>query len=152
MSIWNERLPGARVLDLFAGSGAMGIEAVSRGAASVVFVESDRRALAALRRNLSLVPASSCSVEAVAAEQALERLRRRRAAFDLLFADPPYDLVPTAALFAALAEVVARGARLAFEHRATGRALDCGATWRETGRKTYGDAALSLFEIAAPGE
>jgi 16S rRNA (guanine966-N2)-methyltransferase len=78
---------GARVLDLYAGSGALGIEALSRGAASAVFVERDPQAVAAIERNLAAV-----GVEAVVVRQdALRWLARADGPFDLVFCDPPYD-------------------------------------------------------------
>lgn len=83
-------IDGRHVLDLYAGSGALGIEALSRGAASATFVESARPALAAIRANLEAV--SAAEVEVVAAD-ALAWLRTRAPAgrFDLVFCDPPYD-------------------------------------------------------------
>jgi 16S rRNA (guanine966-N2)-methyltransferase len=78
---------GARVLDLYAGSGALGIEALSRGAEGVVFVERDAQALAAIERNLAAV-----GVEATVVRQDVMRfLARADGAFDLVFCDPPYD-------------------------------------------------------------
>ena len=78
---------GARVLDLYAGSGALGIEALSRGAESALFVERDRRALAALRRNLDAV-----GVDAeVRSQDALRFIAHPEGVFDLVFCDPPYD-------------------------------------------------------------
>jgi 16S rRNA (guanine966-N2)-methyltransferase len=78
---------GARVLDLYAGSGALGIEALSRGAASAVFVDRDPRAVAAIERNLAAV-----GVEAVVVKQdALRWLGRADGPFELVFCDPPYD-------------------------------------------------------------
>jgi 16S rRNA (guanine966-N2)-methyltransferase len=78
---------GARVLDLYAGSGALGIEALSRGAESAVFVERDQHALASLRRNLEAVGA-----EADVRRQDVSRfLARPEGTFDLVFCDPPYD-------------------------------------------------------------
>ena len=78
---------GARVLDLYAGSGALGIEALSRGAASAVFVERDAQAVAAIERNLAAV-----GVEAVVVRQdALRYLAGADGPFDLVFCDPPYD-------------------------------------------------------------
>jgi 16S rRNA (guanine966-N2)-methyltransferase len=77
----------ARVLDLYAGSGALGIEALSRGADSAVFVERDAQALAAIERNLAAV-----GVEATVVRQDVLRfLARADGAFDLVFCDPPYD-------------------------------------------------------------
>jgi 16S rRNA (guanine(966)-N(2))-methyltransferase RsmD len=77
----------ARVLDLYAGSGALGIEALSRGAASATFVERDARAVAAIERNLAAV-----GVEAsVVRQDALRFLAAESGAFELVFCDPPYD-------------------------------------------------------------
>jgi 16S rRNA (guanine966-N2)-methyltransferase len=78
---------GARVLDLYAGSGALGIEALSRGADSAVFVERDARALAAIERNLASVGAEASVVR----QDVLRFLGRADGAFDLVFCDPPYD-------------------------------------------------------------
>jgi 16S rRNA (guanine966-N2)-methyltransferase len=92
---------GARVLDLYAGSGALGIEALSRGAASAVFVERDPRAVAAIERNLEPL-----GVEAtVARAEALRWLARAEGEFDLVFCDPPYDVASR--LAGALAERLA---------------------------------------------
>lgn len=91
-------LEGLSVLDLFAGSGALGIEAASRGAASVAFVDSDPRAVAAIRQNLADVGLDA----PVTRGDALDYLRDRRGRFDLIFVDPPYSCVPR--LAAPLAE------------------------------------------------
>ncbi len=79
----------ARVLDLFAGSGALGIEAVSRGAEYAVFIEKNRQPLAALRRNLAHVSLDSRVIEADWLA-GIRELRARNESFDLVFADPPY--------------------------------------------------------------
>lgn len=81
---------GLRVLDLYAGSGALGIEALSRGAGEAVFVERSRRAAETIRANLTRVGAPAASVRA---EDALAYLARAAAGapFDLVFADPPYS-------------------------------------------------------------
>jgi 16S rRNA (guanine966-N2)-methyltransferase len=78
---------GARVLDLFAGSGALGIEALSRGAASATFVERDPRAVSAIRRNLDAVGADG----EVRRQDVLRYLTAASGPYDLVFADPPYD-------------------------------------------------------------
>jgi 16S rRNA (guanine966-N2)-methyltransferase len=104
---------GARVLDLYAGSGALGIEALSRGAASAVFVERDRRALAALRRNLAVVGAEA----AVRPQDVARFLARPEGMFDLVFCDPPYDDGPRAAaqLAEALPAIAHENARIVTE-------------------------------------
>jgi 16S rRNA (guanine966-N2)-methyltransferase len=79
---------GARVLDLYAGSGALGIEALSRGADSAVFVERDPRAVAAIERNLEPLGVDAT----VAPTDALRWLARAEGRYDLVFCDPPYDV------------------------------------------------------------
>ena len=88
MSIVHDRLAGARVVDLFAGTGAMGLEALSRGAASCDFVELDQRSLAALGRNLELLGATSGRVHRADALRFAAKLAPL--AYDVAFADPPY--------------------------------------------------------------
>jgi 16S rRNA (guanine966-N2)-methyltransferase len=81
---------GLRVLDLFAGSGALGIEALSRGAAAATFVESDSRAAATIRSNLDSLGAGG----EVSRRDALAFLGSAKGCFDLVLADPPYDSAP----------------------------------------------------------
>ena len=82
---------GARVLDLFAGSGAFGIEALSRGSAEAVFVEADRQACLTIEANLqSTRLAQKAVVMGMDAAHALESMARAGSAFDIIFADPPY--------------------------------------------------------------
>ncbi len=86
------RLEGARFLDVFAGSGAVGIEALSRGAAWAVFIEAQPRSAALIRQNLARCGFSDkAAVLCAEAERGLARLGRRGEAFDLLFLDPPYE-------------------------------------------------------------
>ena len=90
MSIVNPWLPGAKVLDLFAGSGALGLEALSRGAAHVDFVELAPASLAALRANAESLGAGSAAViHRADALRFVERLAPH--SYDVAFADPPYD-------------------------------------------------------------
>jgi 16S rRNA (guanine966-N2)-methyltransferase len=88
MSILAGRLPGARVVDLFAGSGAMGLEALSRGAASCDFIELSPKSLAALHRNLAALGAEGATVHRGDALRFAAKLEP--VAFDVAFADPPY--------------------------------------------------------------
>src|SRR6266545_5916362 len=89
-SILQKRIPGARVLDLYAGSGAVGLEAISRGAGRVVLVDEDA---AVLRRNIARLPPAEGEIEILEedAETALDRLASRGVRFDLVFSDPPYS-------------------------------------------------------------
>ncbi len=109
-------LEGARALDLYAGSGALGIEALSRGAASAVFVERDRRALAALQANLDALGIEG-DIRGADALAALRDARNRGETYDLVLCDPPYRLAPDLGgpLGEALAPVLAPGARVVTE-------------------------------------
>lgn len=91
MSILQMEIPEARVLDLFAGSGALGLEALSRGAAHADFVELGARSLDALRQNIRALGAEhECTVHRGDALRFIERLPAD--AYDIAFADPPYRL------------------------------------------------------------
>jgi 16S rRNA (guanine966-N2)-methyltransferase len=105
---------GARVLDLFAGSGALGIEALSRGAASAVFVERDPAAVAAIRHNLDAIGVPDATVRR---QEVLAFLRAAEGSFDLVFVDPPYDSAPRLAgpLSTALPAVLAEEALIVTE-------------------------------------
>ena len=90
MSIVHPELPDARVVDLCSGSGALGLEALSRGAASCDFVEKSRNVLPALQANIELLGAGSSAVlHRETAEHFISTLAE--GAFDIAFADPPYD-------------------------------------------------------------
>lgn len=90
MSILQTDIPGAKVLDLYSGSGALGLEALSRGAASADFVENASRSIAALAENIDVLSANDLvRVHRMQALQFVKSLSIN--AFDLTFADPPYD-------------------------------------------------------------
>jgi 16S rRNA (guanine966-N2)-methyltransferase len=112
-------LDGAIVLDLFAGSGALGIEALSRGAERAVFVERDPRAMRVLEDNLALLELEPPRAQArrVDALAALRSARGREETYDLLFIDPPYAQTDETGveLAAALPAVLGPGARVVVE-------------------------------------
>ena len=137
MSIVNPWLAGARVLDLFAGSGALGLEALSRGADVVDFVEIAPKSLAAIRANAEALGAGDAAViHRADAIRFVEDLEPH--AYDVAFADPPYDLE----LASKLAE---RWLETPFadipgiEHRATERLPGNGD------RRRYGNTVITLY-------
>jgi 16S rRNA (guanine(966)-N(2))-methyltransferase RsmD len=145
-------LAGARVLDLFAGTGALGIEAVSRGAARAVFVESARPALAALRDNLaSLALTAEARVVGQPAARAVAAVVAA-GPFDLVFADPPYaalaEVPPLVAALAAAGALAAR-ARLVLEH-ATRDAAPALAGLAARPSRAYGDTSVTIYDAIAP--
>ena len=137
---------GARVADLFAGTGALGIEALSRGAQHADFVEADRRQAAVIRANLqSTGYAERARVLAERAEGAVDA--RRIGPCDLVLMDPPYALPFPAGLIAAVAErgVLAEDGILVCGHASRMSADDaCGplAKWDE---RRYGDSSLAFY-------
>lgn len=145
LSIWSERLAGARVLDLFAGSGAVGLEAVSRGALEVVFVEASRAATAVLGRNLRLAPARSTRLVTGAIPGILERMLAAGERFDLMFADPPYTWTVTPEFLALLAGLAAPMSELAVEHSRRTPPPDVAAGWVRRELRRYGETGLSIY-------
>ena len=136
-------LVGARVLDLYAGSGALGLEALSRGAASVVFVENDQAALTALRANIELLDIGG-DLEASAVESFLGT---GPGAFDLVFVDPPYALsLPSVENVLALVEPgLAPGATVVL-HRPSGEPEPVvPGTLELADERTYGGTGLWRF-------
>ena len=136
------RIAGAHVLDACAGTGALGIEALSRGAASVTFIESDPRAAALIRENLR-----RCAVSDRYAiiPGDIERARPWRT-FDLILLDPPYELPHLDRVYARVAEWLAPGGLLMVEHaRRTVPPPAIGALTRVRDVRS-GDSGLALFE------
>lgn len=95
---------GVKVLDLFAGSGALGIECISRGAEFVQFVEKDRRAIACISQNLKGIDYSLYNVMNVDYIDALKYFRQTSQKFDVVFIDPPYE----SGFYAPAVEIIAR--------------------------------------------
>lgn len=149
---------GSRFVDLFAGTGAVGIEALSRGAREVIFVEKHPPAVALIKKNLeSLEITKGARVLAQDALQALQRLETEPSAkqspVDLLFLDPPYaDQAQYAAVLSYLgnAELLADGAVVIAEHI---RSLDLPDTFGKLERVRVlrqGDTALSFYRYRPP--
>jgi 16S rRNA (guanine966-N2)-methyltransferase len=133
---------GDRVLDLFAGTGALGLEALSRGAANALFVERDRRALAALRANVEALGARA-EVRGGDVLRALSGVAADGRQYDLVFLDPPYREVARLAgpLPVALAPVLAPGARVVAE---SDRRAPLGLPLPVTFTRAYGDTLITI--------
>jgi 16S rRNA (guanine(966)-N(2))-methyltransferase RsmD len=139
---------GARVLDLFAGSGALGLEALSRGAAFAVFVDRAPPAVAALGRNVAALGAGAgCRILRREALAALAELGAAGERFDLMFLDPPYatDLVERALGGIAARGLLAPGGAVVVEHQRD-RVPPAAADLRYRWTRRYGDSALTLFD------
>jgi 16S rRNA (guanine966-N2)-methyltransferase len=138
-------IEGARVLDLFAGSGALGIEALSRGAARAVFVERDALAVRVLKENLAALGLTeeAAEVRPGQALRALQSARDAKETYDLLLIDPPYGLAPDLGpeLSVLLPPLLAPGARIVLESdRRAPLHLDA-AVERQ---RRYGDTLITI--------
>jgi 16S rRNA (guanine966-N2)-methyltransferase len=145
---------GARVLDLFAGSGALGIEALSRGAASATFVENERRAVAAIERNLEKTRLTG-NVQSADVFRFLDRFASA-GAYDVILADPPYakaagerDFAPELLGSESLRAVLAPGGVFVLEHL-PGAKLPLRKVWECFRQKRYGATEVAFLRLANP--
>lgn len=143
----------AQVLDLFAGTGALSLEALSRGAAGAVLVDLDRAACAAIRKNIeSVKPAGECRLMQSDYRAALEALAREGRRFDVVFLDPPYKMENTGEICAELYDkgLLAEAFLLVVEHR-RGHAPMLDARFEAFDQRNYGDTQITLARRAQPG-
>ncbi|OBJ52855.1 16S rRNA (guanine(966)-N(2))-methyltransferase RsmD [Mycobacterium sp. 1423905.2] len=141
-------LTGMVVLDLYAGSGALGLEALSRGAATVLFVESDQRAAAVIARNISALGLAGASLRRGSVSSVLAG--GAPAPVDLVLADPPYE-VDTAEVEAVLSALrthgwAGAGTLAVIERAATSAPLTWPAGWEPWPQRVYGDTRLEFAE------
>ena len=151
-AILGDDVEGSVVLDLFAGTGALAIESLSRGAAGAVLVESSPAALSALRANLAALEAEGAVCLPLDYREAVRKLSAKGSTFDLVFLDPPYGkgLVGMSAGLLSRAGVLAPGAVVVAEraYRDPEDALPAG--WRERADRRYGDTRITLYDIPEP--
>jgi 16S rRNA (guanine(966)-N(2))-methyltransferase RsmD len=137
------RIDGARVLDGYAGTGAIGIEALSRGASHVAFVERDRRAQALIAENLAACGVTN-GYAIIRASFARAVADLPPASFDLVLLDPPYDEAPDAAI-ACAARVLAANGVLVLEHTRRRPAPESSGGLARTRDVVSGDSALAFY-------
>lgn len=151
-----DAVAGARVLDLYAGSGALGLEALSRGASSLDLVERSRPAAAVVRRNIATVARSLGDATARLHESAvLAFLKRATGPYDLVFIDPPYDLEDRSmdADLIALAPLLSDDAVVVIERARRATPPDVAAAGLEVFReKSYGDTAIWWVQPAVESQ
>lgn len=140
---------GLHAVDLYAGSGALGLEALSRGAASVLFIESDRRATEIIARNIATVGLPGATVRRGQVSAVLSAGPIRPV--DLVLADPPYDLpaAPMQAVLAALADHgwVGAGSVVVVERPMSAPELTWPAGWSPWPVRRYGDTRLEGADV-----
>jgi 16S rRNA (guanine966-N2)-methyltransferase len=144
----------ARVLDLYAGSGALGLEALSRGAEQLVLVESNKAAQRAIRSNIDALGQSARALLLPIRAEAAQRALERHGPFSLVLADPPW--ADAQAALQVLEKLVKAGlatpaARLVLEHAArTPPALSENTPLAAVDTRRWGDTAVTIFELLEP--
>jgi len=143
-NVLSASVEGARVLDGFAGTGAVGLEALSRGAAHATFIERDPRALASLTANVRVCGSEDACAIIRDDFSRVESLAR--GAFDLVFLDPPYDGVDLEAAVERAAPLVGPGGRLVLEHSRRRTSPAQAGSLARVRVLVAGDSALSFYE------
>lgn len=153
-SMLGDLVEDARVLDLFAGSGALGLECLSRGAREAVFVEQHAPAAALIQENLTRTKLPGGKVTRADAFAALRRLAESGAKFDLVFADPPYTKKPGDTDFGgqllaseALRQVLSPGGWLVLETMVTKRDSEVIPNWEVVRDRSYGSTRILLLQL-----
>jgi len=148
-NVIREKVPGSAVLDLYAGSGAFGIEAFSRGAPSIIFVDNNIKCVKAIKGNLAALGEGAETAQVLKAEalRAILRFQKEGRKFDIVFLDPPYykDLAKNALIKMNACDILSERAFVVAEH------FKKDILPRETGdivlfkEKRYGDTAVSFY-------
>lgn len=149
-SVLGSKTVGANVLDVFAGSGALGLESLSRGASSVVFIEKSRHVQTVLRRNVSEHSAlDRARIIAGDARRIVPRLAKEGLVFDLLFMDPPYagTLLSETLSLNQLRDIMNVNAVIIAEHQVN-HVVNVPKSLRTIATRSYGGTVLSMIERA----
>lgn len=145
-NILQRRMPDARVLDLFSGSGALSLEALSRGASHCVMVDHDRTAHLCEKKNIEKMGFGSRAVLLQCDwKAALQRMSGER--FSLMLLDPPYAMTDLSEVTAMLLPMLSQGGMLVIEHKA-GQPPLVSEGWLMTDTRKYGYCGISFFEAA----
>jgi 16S rRNA (guanine966-N2)-methyltransferase len=148
-SRWGAGVEGARVLDLYCGSGAVALEALSRGALEAWAVDVDPAALHAVAANCEDLAADGLVSLRLSIPEELPRLARQAApGFDFVFADPPYGFRAYGELLPAAAELLRRDGELALEHAARSATPETAGALVRIDRRVYGGSALSRYRLS----
>jgi len=153
-NVLGQTCEGLHVLDLFAGTGALALEALSRGAAKAVLVDSGREAQGLIRQNAKALGfEGQVELLAVPVERALEVLGRRGERFELVFSDPPYRLEQAAKVLEALEAqgLLAEGAVVVVEHDKREAAPEQAGGLQRIDQRRFGDTVVSIYAGAREG-
>lgn len=147
-NILGQTCDGLAVLDLFAGTGALGFEAVSRGAASALLVDRDREALELCRKNADALGfTDQVEIVSMPVDRALAMLAKAKRSFDLIFIDPPYADEVGTEMVAALGthQLVAAGGRICVEHSKHEEVPEQVGAFSRVDQRRFGETLVSFF-------
>lgn len=152
-NVLGQFLDGESVLDLYAGTGALGLEAVSRGAGKAVLVDQDREAVRLCRANTEALGFEDrVEVLALPVARALSLLKGRGERFELVFSDPPYALEAVRGTLSGLEEagVLAPGATVVLEHGKGEEAPEVLGRLSRVDQRRFGDTVVSIYRLLDP--
>ena len=145
-------IPGSRILDLFAGSGALSLEAISRGAASAVLVDSDRKAHMVQKQNAEALRFTDrirlfyCDWT-----KAVNALLEEKGKFDIVFLDPPYAMTDLRSVFTSLIPLLEEDSIIVLEHEA-GKSVTVQQEFTILKDRSWGFCAVTVYRMKAEGE
>jgi 16S rRNA (guanine966-N2)-methyltransferase len=145
----SDRIDEATVLDLFAGTGALAIEAIARGAAQAVLVELDRKAIGAIKSNLDRCQfVEKATIVPGDVLKKIPFIKKSNSPFDIIFADPPYadEVFEKTMDLIRINELLVQGGVVIFESARKNR-LNLPSGWDEVDTRTIGDTELHFFQI-----
>ncbi len=143
-------MEGGLFLDIYAGTGSVGIEALSRGSVGAVFIEREPLHAEVLRKNLRLCGfREACEVVVTSVRKGIRLLSEREQRFDVVFADPPYDRGLVAELLGlpGIGDMIAEKGLLVVEHSFR-EEVTAGDVFVQTDRRRYGDTVLSFLKLS----
>lgn len=145
-NVLGQFLDGERVLDLYAGTGALAFEALSRGASEAVLVDRDREALSLCRANAAnLGFEAQVEILAMPVAKGLEKLKREGSRFDLVFADPPYATEAVMMLLDGVGPLLTDNATLVLEHGKTESSPEAHGALTRIDQRRFGDTLVSMY-------
>ncbi|HSK76419.1 MAG TPA: 16S rRNA (guanine(966)-N(2))-methyltransferase RsmD [Thermoanaerobaculia bacterium] len=146
-SMWGESVDGARVLDLFAGSGVVGLEAIGRGALSVLAVDQDRRTIETLEANAALL-GEEIGIRRLTLPAGLSRLAEERVGpFDLVFADPPYVFNAYPEILAGVIPLLSGAGEVCIKHSSRRELPVEVSPLVKVETRRYGESSLSFYRL-----
>lgn len=145
-SHWGDRVPQCRFLELYAGSAAVSLEALSRGAGAALAVDRDRSAVQCMEENRERLGACNLRVARSVLPARLDRATANEAPFDLVFIDPPYQASGLGALLDAVAALIADDGEVVLEHPSRRPPPASAGRLSLSGTRRYGDSALAFYD------